>query len=539
MTMVVEKQPDSLQGHVQEITGYDEIHIVKGMVYEPSSWAQLGRFLRRLSAEPARHRITFRAGGQAVDSQALGTDVVIQLDAPEMSRIGEPVHDARGYHVTVGAAATWGAILAKVAATGHLPYSVVTTSHATAGGTVSSDCLSRCSPISGREGKHVLAFTMLTLDGRAITCDRDDPTPEIRELFHAVIGGLGYLGVITELTLELRPPLAGWKPGRRICVTTRVDKQFLETTWKGFLPALRERSGTEEPEPHGFFAHVADAAISLVRAEPEPVKVAWDAVSSGAWFAFGGVEALVFRSRFALDLPLDPMPLYQRASKVYTMLCQGMCNSTLAELGESAMFALHPAGVYVDDLADFTFFMENQFTPMKQAANAHGWRLNTIQQTFVLPATVTSHDPAGASVAERFLEKIRETVSGDSVLPEFLAPMRPTLIDVLYLPADDFLLSANRGLDGYAVTITFAERDGVGWDTLKEKLRALSEVCLALGGRVHLVKNVEADSRVLHEMYGDAFAGFLALKAKYDPRGMLENEFFDRVFGEPEQTAPG
>jgi hypothetical protein len=176
--------------------------------------------------------------------------------------------------------------------------------------------------------------------------------------------------------------------------------------------------------------------------------------------------------------------------------------------------------------------MENQFTPMKKAANEQGWRLNTIQQTFLLPAKCTPSDPAGSLPAELFLAQIRGTCSGDPSLPELLDPMRPTLIDLLYLPADDFLLSANRGMDGYAVTITFAERDGVGWDTLKERLRALSEICNAMGGRVHMVKNVEAEGKVLREMYGDAFTKFLALKAKYDPRGLLENDFFDRVFGE-------
>jgi decaprenylphospho-beta-D-ribofuranose 2-oxidase len=459
---------------------------------------------------------------------------VIQLDAHEMRCIGDPVHDARGYHVTVGAGAAWGDILAKTASFGVLPYSVVTTSHATAGGTVSSDCLSRCSPISGREGQHVLAFELLTLDGRFITCDRDDPSPEIRTLFHAVIGGLGYLGVLTRVDIELRPPVPGWGPGRSVVATTRIDKQVLDGSWKGLLPALREREGTEEEKKHGFFARLTDGG-----AHGPPAKVRWDAVSSAAWYGLGGVEALVFRSRFVLDRPLDPSPLYQRASKVYTLLCQGMTNCMLATLGESAMFALYSAGTYVDALSDFTFFMENQFTPMKETASAQGHRLNTIQQTFMLPARPTPRDPAGVGPAERFLELIRGTVSDGSSLPEILDPMRPTLIDVLYLPADDFLLSANRGLDGYAVTLTFAERDGVGWDTLRQRLRALSEVCLELGGRVHLVKNVEASREVLRRMYGDAFPTFRSLKARYDPRGMLENEFYDRVLGEDAAKRPG
>jgi FAD/FMN-containing dehydrogenase len=209
-----------------------------------------------------------------------------------------------------------------------------------------------------------------------------------------------------------------------------------------------------------------------------------------------------------------------------------MTDATLCEIGEGAMFALYPSGVYVDDLPDFTFFMENQFTPVKVAAVEDGHRLNTIQQTFVIPALPGAGDPAGVGPTQHFLERIRPIVFADPGAPAMLDPLRPTLIDVLYLPADGFLLSATNGMSGYAVTLTFAEQDGNGWDTLQERLMALSRECRALGGRVHLIKNVEVEPEVLRAMYGGAFDAFLALKRRYDPRGLLENELFDRIFGE-------
>jgi FAD/FMN-containing dehydrogenase len=100
----------------------------------------------------------------------------------------------------------------------------------------------------------------------------------------------------------------------------------------------------------------------------------------------------------------------------------------------------------------------------------------------------------------------------------------------MYLPADAFLMSATRGMEGYAVTLTFTERDGESWEALRAGLRALATRCADLGGRVHLVKNVEVEPADMRRMYGEALARFLALKQRYDPRGMLRNEFFDRVF---------
>jgi FAD/FMN-containing dehydrogenase len=466
-----------------------------------------------------------------MDGQGLNADVVVQLDTAEMRRIGAPAWDAQGYYVTVGGAATWGDILEKVSQEGLLPYSVVTTSHASAGGTVAADCLSRSSPLTGREGRHVRSFKLLTMSGETLVCRRDDPDPARRALFQAVIGGFGYLGVITEVTIDLRPPLPGWVPGRTIRVATKVDKRMLGGvfggSWGEFLPGLRERSCPIEVAEcaDGFFKRLWNPRPLQI----EPTLVEWDAVSSAAWFALGQVEALRFCSRYVLDRRPDPMPLYEPASELLKLFSMGMTSPTLTEIGEGAMFALYPGKLYIDELRDFMFFMENQITPMKEQADREGWRLNTVQQTFVLPAAPAQGDPAGVGPTAEFLEQIRPIVSVNSALPAWLDPLRPALLDVLYLPADEFLLSANRGLDGYAVTITFTGKDGDTWVPLREGLSRLSEVCAGLGGRVHMVKNVEAEASVLKRMYGDAFAQFLDLKRQLDPRGMIQNEFFDRV----------
>jgi FAD/FMN-containing dehydrogenase len=61
-------------------------------------------------------------------------------------------------------------------------------------------------------------------------------------------------------------------------------------------------------------------------------------------------------------------------------------------------------------------------------------------------------------------------------------------------------------------------------------LCGLARDCRMLGGRVHLVKSVVADPEDLRAMYGEAAAKLKVLKQKYDPNGLLRNDFFDRVF---------
>lgn len=518
---------------------WDQIHHATARLFKPQTEEELAAILRAIASIPAHRRVTFRGGGQAMDAQAINDDIVVVLDSPEFRMIGEPQRDEAGYHVTIGAAARWGDIVAKTTEHGLLPYSVVTTSNATAGGTIAADCLSRCSPIAGREGSHVRSFRMITGDGRIVDCRRDDPDPERAELFRAAIGGFGYLGAITRATIDLRPPLPDWRPGRQIRVATRVDKTLMGNLvgghWSELLPRLRERVCSEDEAE--CRDGLLDDLLRLGDDSSSTPMIAWDAVSSAGWYALDQIEALLFRSRYVLDREVDPMPLYQRANSLVETLARGMIEPAIAELGEGAMFLFYPGGVYVDELADFTFFMENQFAPAREAAKKDGWRLNSVQQTFLLPARRTEEDPEGVALAARFLDVVRPTLFDEPDAPSFLDAMRPTLIDVLYLPADDILLSAGRGSDGFAVTLSFARRDSEGWDVLRARLRELSKRCAELGGRVHLVKNVEADPDDLETMYGEAFDRFMALKQRCDPRGSIRNEFFDRIF-RPEHRRP-
>ena len=531
----VETSPHSLthsQGQPEVLTSYDELHIVEGRVYHPKSWASLGRFLERLSMDTAAHRITFRAGGQAVDGQALGRDVVIVLDAPEMRAIGEPVHDARGWHVTVGAAAAWGDILAKVLADqGHLPWSVVTTSHATAGGTVSADCLSRSSPISGREGKHVLAFKLLMLDGRMI--DLRPRRPDARDPRVVPRGrrGARVPGGAHRAHDRAAPAVARVEAG---AAHLRGDagRQAVASTssWKGFLPMLREREGTEEPERQGLIAQIADAVLPHEAAREGEVG---RGVVGGVVRARGdrgaGLPVVVrARSRARPDAALPAgVERVQAALPGDVQLHAGRAGR------ERDVRALRRGRVRRRPRRLHVLHGEPVHADEEGGERAAAGGSTPSSRPSCSRRSATPSDPAGSLTAELFLAQIRGTCSGDPSLPEMLDPMRPTLIDVLYLPADDFLLSANRGMDGYAVTITFAERNGVGWDTLKERLRALSEIVQrASAGACTWSRTSRPSGKVLREMYGDAFTKFLALKAKYDPRGMLENDFFDRVFGE-------
>ena len=81
------------------------------------------------------------------------------------------------------------------------------------------------------------------------------------------------------------------------------------------------------------------------------------------------------------------------------------------------------------------------------------------------------------------------------------------------------------------MTVSFGDMNQLQMPSqMKDFFCELSHDCLRLGGRVHLVKNVEADRSDLRQMHGDAAAEFRALKRKHDPHGLFKNAFFSRIF---------
>ena len=177
----------------------------KGMFTTYSGQHVLGRLRTARNEEDLRRhlveartkgwRVSVRAGQMAFDTQALSDQVVIQLVGFDGI---QDVDETRGT-ITVGANAPWGRILERTRSAGFVPYVMVSTEFATAGGTLSSDCLSRFSPTCGKEGNHVERFRLMTLDGTEVECSRDAHP----DLFAGVISGFGCLGIVLEVTYRL------------------------------------------------------------------------------------------------------------------------------------------------------------------------------------------------------------------------------------------------------------------------------------------------------------------------------------------------
>jgi decaprenylphospho-beta-D-ribofuranose 2-oxidase len=411
-------------------------------------------------------QVTVRAGGRSFDDQALSRDTL--LDVRRLDRI--LALDPARRRITVQAAATWGHIVAAALPHGLMPHIVVTTAGATAGGTLSGNCISRFSPSYGHTGDHVLSFQLLTVGGELLTCSRH----ENEALFHAAIGGFGYLGVITEVTFDLLAI------GSKTRLKTVIERR---EGLAAFVACLRERSA----EPGAYRA--VYSVFSL--ANPQRGAVLRSAYSD---------EPL------GRQLPLHAPQSWYRPLVEYLFMSSRVSNA----LSHASYRMLFSRGPFVEDLRGYTFCMDGNVRATA-LADGLGLAMKTTQQSFLIPPD--------ALLA--FLEQAAREFRASDVYPNML--------DALFLPRSSCLLSSAHELPGFCVSFVFAGLRRAKHQRVHRCLVALNEACLRAGGRIHLVKNVCASKEQIARMYGNALPEFRALKAKHDPQGVLRNDFFTRT----------
>ena len=493
----------------EDLESYSGVFEARAEVCTPKDDAELRAVLAK--AHDGGRRVTVRAGGHAFDQQSLPDAGGLVVSMCAFANLGDvhpdPVHPT----MTVGAGATWGAIVKKLAEGGFVAPVTVTTEHATAGGTLAGDCLSRFSPSYGKFGEWIESFVIVTVDGSAPrTCRRPavatTPWHQLtieEQLFYGAIGGLGYLGAVTSITFKVL------KAATPIHVATEVEECQTFEQLAGKLARSAITMQAEKSSP------------------TDPAKV--DAIYSALACEGGREEGLLMRSRYT-TAPLARMPLHRPDWPPRILVEWLMRVPWMNRLIWSRAFNhnFRSQSHYVDELAGFTFFMDGNVNA-RRVARGFGWDPKIVQQTFIVPADEHPEVAADNLVAWlRYADELLER-----------RKLHPTLSDILYLPSDDrFLLSATAGLAGFAVTYTFETSKTRTLEDVKKAFSDLTDHLAQIGGRIYLVKNVFAKEATVRAMYAANAAAFFRLKCVVDPKGLLANEFLVKALGSPPPCLP-
>ncbi|HZA88743.1 MAG TPA: FAD-binding oxidoreductase [Solirubrobacterales bacterium] len=496
MTSATEDSLSDIPSTEEELGCYSALYSTRAPVRAPADVEQLRRIFTY--AREAGRRVTLRAGAHSFDGQALGDDLVVsmlRLDSIEV------LADER--KVRVGPGATWGAILAKLEPLGLVPAVTVTTENATAGGTLSGDCLSRFSPAWGKEGEWVESFDLLTTEGELLHCTAPDKgaprsqwTREQR-VFCGVIGGLGYLGAVVAITYRL---LSVGSTDGQIGVRTIVRKFETFADLASDLVPKAEEMLRQDSDPR----------------DPEKLDAIWSALDTRGK---GTQSALFFTSTFTTTPDRRRMPLHRPELAMRVVVEWLMRVPFISRLLWRIYFRFlfRDGEEYIDDLEGFSFFMDGN-ARAKRIAKHFGFTMRNVQQTFVVPS-----DPGAEGGWDRAKDDLVEWLEyAHNFLLE--RKLTPTLNDALFLPKDlPFDLSASADLPGFAVSYAFETSNRATIERVKEAFIELADVLWdKFHGRVYLVKNVFAKKTTLAAMYGDHAVEFFRLKRELDPAESCE-----------------
>lgn len=489
----------------EDITCYTNLYTDRALVYAPADVAQLETIFQVARTEG--RRVTLRAGGHAFDEQAMGKDLVVL-----MTRFTGIQVDTANARMTVGAGTTWGEVFDRLEPMGFVPYSTVTTRHATCGGTLASDCLSRFSPAYGKEAEHIVSFEFLTFDGQHVTCTRppaNKPASQWtygEQLYCAAIGGFGLLGAATSITYEI---LRTGETDGKIGVESHLRK----------YRSYRDLAMELVPLVHGI--------VRQKRAGTFNRAAHSEAVFSALFNVKKAKYSIILHSKYTTSPDRNRLAIHEPDAAFRIVAEWALRSQTINVLTWPTFYALlfHEGEKYIDDLQGFTFFMDGNRNA-KELGESLGFAMKAIQQTFVVPAEGGTVQNGGWADADQrlagFLEAAHEKFESHG--------LEPTLFDVLFIPRDDQVyMSPSHALDGFAVSYAFETSNAHTLDVVKRCFVELSDDLAKIGGRVSLVKNVHAHRATLDAMYAHGIPKLRPLKQAIDPQGLLRSDFVERV----------
>jgi len=169
-------------------------------VYRPVDVDGIGMVLS--DARRCGRSVAMRGAGRSYGDAALNSEGVV-LDLTRMRRILDwNPHTGR---ISVEPGVTIQHLWQYTIEDGWWPAVVPGTMFPTLGGCLGMNIHGKNNWKVGPIGDHVVDFDVLLMNGDLLTCSRESNP----ELFHAVIGGFGMLGVVTRITLQLKRVYSG------------------------------------------------------------------------------------------------------------------------------------------------------------------------------------------------------------------------------------------------------------------------------------------------------------------------------------------
>ncbi len=413
-----------------------------------------------------------RGAGRSYNDAAMNGGGIV-LDCSAMNRILE--WNAETGRVRCEPGVTIRQLWQHVLPDGWWPPVVSGTMTTTLGGCLAANVHGKNNYRMGPIGEHVIEFTALLPCGDVVTCSPDQNP----DLFYAMIGGYGLLGVFLSITLQMK----------------RVHSGLLEVhAWP--TPTLAEHlRSLEEHAPH--FDYI----------------VGWlDCITIG----HGQIHAARY-----LHEGEDPNPR-QTLSLAY----QTLPDRLFGVLPKNLLHILMRP--FMNDLGVWGINTVKYLVSLRR----HVFRQSHAAFHFLLdyvPNWERAYGKGGLIQYQSFLPKETALSAWTKMLALAKRNGVPPYLGVTkrHRP-DPFLLS--HAVDGFSLAMDFkvSERKR---QRLWQVLQAFDRIVLQAGGRFYFVKNSETTAETARAFYGEeTLCKFRQLKQRCDPEGLLQSGLYRRVF---------
>jgi len=364
---------------------------------------------------------------------------------------------------------------------GYWPFVVSGTMVPTLGGAISMNIHGKNCWSTGPIGDYVLSLKLLQPDGTTIECSRESKG----EIFHAVIGGFGMLGCITEVELQLKRIYSGLVEVRAHCTPS------LRALFERFEESLA-RSEYVVGWIDGF-AKSEKLGRSLVH-EARYLKEEEDKEPSTSL----SVQAQTLSPRIFGVFPKKWMWLlmWPFANRV------GMCFVNAVKYYLSRIF--DRGKPYLQSLVAFNFLLD--YVP--------NWKKIYLPGGFIQHQSFVPLENAYETI-KAILE-----ITHRHQMPPFLAVFKR------HRP-DSFLMS--HGVDGYSLALDFPITASTRGKILLMTDEIDTLVC-SVGGRFYPAKDATLRGDTYRKsLPEEAIREFLELKTKVDPDGLMKTDLSDRL----------
>jgi FAD/FMN-containing dehydrogenase len=447
-------------------------------LYQPNSVDDLDQLFELSRQQDLT--VGLRGSGRSYGDASLNSGQIV-LDMRPLNNI--LAWDPQSGVITVEPGVTIEQLWMHTLGDGWWPPVVPGTMRPTLGGCLAANIHGKNNWVAGTIGEHVIEFDALLPSGETLTCSPEKNA----DIFHAMIGGMGLLGVFTSITLQMKQIHSG---------------QLRVMAWaKASLAGMLESVDGNK---------TADYVVGWV-----------DCTSGSGRMGRGQIHRAEYLKPGEDPDPTNSLRIDQQIlqDRIFGLLPKSILHKLMQP------FTNNIGTLFINSAKYWASRTVGQNTNFLQTMGAFNFLLDYV------PNWERAYGPMGLIQYQSFLPKASAEAAYSEMLNLCHNRHLPAYLGVLkrHRP-DPFLLS--HALDGFSLALDFRVTQS-NRASLLNLIAELDEIALAAGGRFYFAKdstlNAEKAQRFLGE---DVTKQFRALKSKADPNNRLQTDLYRRCFAE-------